>query len=226
MLYRRLFALCDGEVRHGAFRGMKLSASVAWGRGALGPKLLGCYEQEIHPALAEFTGLEAIVDIGSAEGYYAAGLARLHPQATIYAFDISEQAREITAETAGLNGVTERVRIGGLCGHAELERICRAGRTMILSDCEGAELELIDLSAAPTLAQAALVIELHDFLKPQITPALTDRLRHSHDIAIVQQGTRNPYAYPELDGMNELDRYITLCEMRPAPGRWMIANPR
>src|SRR4051812_27066698 len=83
--------------------------------GALMPRLLGTYESELHPHLATFAaeGLDDIVDVGCAEGYYAVGLARMMPAVTVHAFDIDEKARAACAELAGRNGVAERVRIGG-----------------------------------------------------------------------------------------------------------------
>ena len=43
-------------VQDGPFAGMTLPE--AWGDGALLPKLLGCYEAELHPVLAEIAGAE------------------------------------------------------------------------------------------------------------------------------------------------------------------------
>jgi protein-L-isoaspartate O-methyltransferase len=53
--------------------------------GALAPRLIGTYEDELHPHLAEALAAdpEVILDIGCAEGYYAAGLARLAPGAVV-----------------------------------------------------------------------------------------------------------------------------------------------
>jgi hypothetical protein len=48
---------------------------------ALIPKLLGCYEAELHGviACALNTTYDTIIDIGCAEGYYAVGLALHFP---------------------------------------------------------------------------------------------------------------------------------------------------
>jgi hypothetical protein len=57
--------------------------------GCAVPKLLGCYEQELHPALnrAIDTDYGVILNIGCAEGYYPVGLARVLPTAHVIAFD-------------------------------------------------------------------------------------------------------------------------------------------
>lgn len=50
-----------------------------------------------------------IVDVGSGSGCIAISLARLWPQATIYATDVSETAVALTNENANLNEVEERI---------------------------------------------------------------------------------------------------------------------
>src|SRR4051794_20091819 len=37
----------------GPFAGMRMLEEASWGDGDIAPKLLGCYEQELHPALAK-----------------------------------------------------------------------------------------------------------------------------------------------------------------------------
>ncbi|MDP6095842.1 MAG: hypothetical protein QGG67_07640 [Gammaproteobacteria bacterium] len=69
--------------------------------GCFIPKLLGCYEQELHHvanSIAE-TGYKNVVNIGCAEGYYAVGLTRLLPEEIkTYAYDINPEARRICKE--------------------------------------------------------------------------------------------------------------------------------
>ena len=101
---RRLAAITDtllpqlgDRVVAGPFAGMTYPPDSA--EGYFVPKLLGCYEQELHPALAQFCQGRpgTVLNIGCAEGYYAVGLARALPNVTIYAWDIAPNAREKTA---------------------------------------------------------------------------------------------------------------------------------
>ena len=101
------------RVLGGPFAGMAYVAEAS--EGALVPRLLGAYESELHPHLLAFAaaGLDAVIDVGCAEGYYAVGLARLMPQVTVHAYDIDEKARAACADLAAQNGVADRVLIGG-----------------------------------------------------------------------------------------------------------------
>ena len=56
---------------------------------SLVPKLLGIYERELHGAVeaAVLGQPEVIVNVGAADGYYAVGLARRCPSATVHAFE-------------------------------------------------------------------------------------------------------------------------------------------
>src|SRR5262249_14170280 len=72
-------------IRGGPFAGMDYVTEAT--EGALIPRLLGTYESELHPYILAFArmGPEAVIDVGSAEGYYAVGLARLMPGTVVHA---------------------------------------------------------------------------------------------------------------------------------------------
>jgi hypothetical protein len=63
------------RVFQGPFVGMEYATSAT--SGAHMPRLLGTYESELYPYLLQFaqSGLEEIIVLGCAEGYYAVGLA-------------------------------------------------------------------------------------------------------------------------------------------------------
>src|SRR4051812_47184783 len=83
--------------------------------GALVPRLFGTYESELHPHFAAILaqGLDCVIDVGCAEGYYAVGLARIAPEVTVYAHDIDPRAQAECAALAARNGVADRVIVGG-----------------------------------------------------------------------------------------------------------------
>jgi len=57
------------QIRGGPFAGMAYVTEAT--EGALVPRLLGTYESELHPYLKAFAqeGVEAVIDVGCAEGY-------------------------------------------------------------------------------------------------------------------------------------------------------------
>lgn len=85
-----------GFVASGPFAGMKFT--VGNSEGCFLPKLLGCYELELHQhimALRKQRQYDVIVDVGAAEGYYAVGLARLFPEARVLAHDTDEKSKPL-----------------------------------------------------------------------------------------------------------------------------------
>ena len=78
------------------------------------PKLLGCYEQELHQVIERCikTPYECVVNVGCGDGYYAVGLARRMPNAEIKAYDLHEGRRALCKSAAEENGVGGRVSVG------------------------------------------------------------------------------------------------------------------
>ncbi|MGE0416920.1 MAG: hypothetical protein AB7O80_08945 [Acetobacteraceae bacterium] len=216
-------------VQTGPFAGMTLPMEQSWGHGDLLSKLIGCYEAELHRAIAEAVAWQpdTVVNIGAAEGYYAVGLARILPDIRCHAFDISESAQAICRTTALINGVADRVTVGGSCTPETLQAVCAdAVRPLIVCDCEGAERELIDPSGVPALVRSTLLVECHDFLDPTITDTLVDRLSSTHELYLVSEGARDPNAVPFLRDRNSLERWIAVCEFRPSTMHWLYGRPQ
>jgi hypothetical protein len=216
---------CGGVVQTGPFAGMNYLRRPAG--GPLPPKLLGCYEVELHPVIARVARREydAVVNVGCGEGYYAVGLARLLPGARVHAFDTDAAAQSLCRELAALNGVAGRVAVAGACGPADLRALARP-RTLVFCDCEGAEAALLDLAQAPGLAECDLVVELHDFLDPTLSRRVPQRFAVSHDVALIGPSGRDPCAFPLLRGLSQLDQYLAVLEGRPGPTPWAFLTSR
>jgi hypothetical protein len=215
------------EVRHGPFAGMRYLPGLEATSGDLVGKLLGAYEAELHPAIEAWLAAapERIVDVGSAEGYYAVGLAHALPATTVYAYDIDPVARQRCAELAALNGVQDRVVIGEACTPATLAEHPATG-VALLADCEGYERVLLDPGAAPQLRGWAILVELHEFLDREITDTLRERFAATHDVDVIEGEVRDGAQYAELSDVSPADRRVLLSEHRPAHMRWMALSPR
>jgi precorrin-6B methylase 2 len=224
-----LFAYYQGRVAAGPFQGLLLCPDVSWGMGDNAAKLTGLYEAELQPALRDLaaTTPSAVVNVGCAEGYYAVGLARLLPQAVIYAFDSDPKAQVICRETATLNQVTDRVMVLGTCTPPVLLSLLRQHpAALLVIDCEGYEKELLADAVLAAAAHASLIVECHDFVDPTITPTLIERLRASHTVENVIEGARDPNRLEPLQKMSSLDRWLVALENRPAMMNWIVARPR
>ena len=141
-----VFRSTNMTVQAGPFLGIRLAQRAMWADGDLCAKLLGSYEKELHNVITRARGrsYDAILDIGSGDGFYAVGFAALFREAPVYAFDHNETAQRITTENAILNGLSERIHAGGLLSASKLMDLASTyGRLLVFADIEGSERELL-----------------------------------------------------------------------------------
>lgn len=212
-------------VASGPFVGMTYSDSAT--EGALIARLLGVYESELHAHFEAFIaeGLDCVIDVGCAEGYYAVGLARRMPDATVYAFDILDAARTACARMAVENGVRDRVLIGGEFQPEDFQRFA-GRRALVLVDAEGAEVDILDPARGPALAGMNIIVETHDLYRPGALATLMDRFLPTHHIQRVDQDFK-AYDQPDwVKTLNHLDQLLTVWEWRQRPTPWLVMRPR
>jgi hypothetical protein len=189
----RIYDASDPVVLSGPFVGMKYFNEVVW--GPIEPKWLGTYEQELHPIVERIlqTNYSNIIDVGSAEGYYAVGLAARFPMARVYSYDTDPWARGQQRRLARLNGVNN-LEIGTRCSGEELtDRI--SGCTLLVCDIEGFEYDLLDPNKTPALRRSDILVELHyhgdsDFTPQSGADELMRRFSGSHEITKVSVAPR------------------------------------
>ena len=216
-------------VATGPFKGARLPVDSSWGEGDFTPKILGCYEEELHGAVERAIARKPVrvVNIGCAEGYYAVGLARRLPDAHVYAFDLDPKAQDICRRTAAENGVAGQVTVEGACTSDRLRALAAGvGRTLVVMDCEGGELGLLDEPTVAALAATDVIVECHDFINRAITPTLTRRLTATHMVETVREGARDPNRFAELRALGSLDRWLAVCEFRPEHMTWLAGWSR
>lgn len=223
-LWASTLASLDTHVRSGPFKGMNYVVMSA--EGALLPRLQGVYERELHPDLERFSneGLEAVVDIGCAEGYYAVGLARLMPAVTVYAYDVDETARRRCGLLALENGVSDRVIVGGEFRGEDFERFV-GQRTLIFIDAEGFEEDLLDPSRYPALCGLSIIVETHPQARPGVTEKLIDRFKSTHSISRLDPAINGAEVDPRLSSASHLDMVLAVWEWRAGPTPWLVMRP-
>ena len=207
----------------GPFSGLRY---VREARGSvLLPKLLGIYERELHDAVTLLVTRrpDAIVDVGCAEGYYAIGLARLAPASRVYAFDIDPRARRLCCDMAALNDLGDRVVVKEHCDAHELQAILDDhGRVLVVSDCEGYEDSLLDPFVAPGLANADLLIEVHEFAIPGVKASLLERFGKTHTVIRVPAVPSDPDSVALLRQFDPETRRCCASEYRPPGMEWFV----
>jgi hypothetical protein len=213
------------RVTHGPFAGMHYPVFAA--EGARAPRLLGVYEAALHPVIETVIAraYPQVLDIGSAEGYYAVGLARRMPGSLVHAHDSDPRARALCEDLARANDVTDRIRIGGAITHADFA-LCARAPTFVLCDIEGAEDQLVDPGRAPDLAHADLLVEVHDPMVPGLLDRLTRRFQPTHRITRIDRSLRPDLLPDWAEALSDLDRLLLLWEWRATATPWLWMERR
>jgi len=209
----------------GPFAGMEYVSEAT--EGSLIARLLGTYESELHPhlrALAE-AGLDCVVDVGCAEGYYAVGLARLMPQVTVHAFDIDARARAACTDLAARNGVADRVVVGGEFAPDGFQAFA-GRRVLVMVDAEGAEVDILQPQMSPALAGMNVIVETHDLYRRNALATMIERFSPTHDIVRVDQQPKTFDMPPWLQGLPHLDQLLAVWEWRARPTPWLVMTPK
>jgi hypothetical protein len=228
-LIRKVIALQGLVVSAGPFHGMKYLDDV--GR-SLTTKLLGSYEAELHGALEDLIarGFDVVINVGCAEGYYAVGLALALPSAKVHAFDTNPVAQEFCRRLAALNGVADRVVVGGHCTVETLAALPLDG-ALVVVDVEGYEVDLLDPGRAPGLRRSTVVVEFHDHFRPGASKMVMERFAPTHAIQVIRQSARDPRDYPALGSLTPKERALALDEFRTFEGKrlvqdWAVMRPK
>lgn len=215
------------EVVCGPFKGLKYARFESAGSTIL-PKLIGSYEHEISTVLDEIIGFsyDTILNIGCAEGYYAVGLALKCAGARVYGYDIDGKARDLCLEMARLNGVDDRLSVHSVCTDGMLADFRFVGKSLIICDCEGAEMALFTENNISNISNCDLLIETHDFVNINISTQLARLFRSSHEIIVIKSTddfqkakTYSFFPFEDLTDLNE--RKILYGEDRPCIMEWL-----
>ena len=191
------------------------------------PRLLGSYEDELHPYIELFAnaGLDCVIDVGCAEGYYAVGLARLMPEVVVHAHDIDAKAQDACRALAQKNGVADRVIVGGEFKPQDFEAFA-GRRVLVMVDCEGAEVDVLQPALSPALAGMSLIVETHDIYREGALATLVERFSPTHDIVRVEQQFLAFEPPPWFASLAHLDRLLAVWEWRVSPTPWLVMRPK
>ena len=234
ILRRQLERETGGMTIAGPFRGLKLGTILRYRRFAHA-FMLGTFEREIQPFIerAIEQGIPRIVNVGSADGYYAIGMCLRMPDVEMIAYEMDADRRDKLRYVAELNGVLDRLDIRGLCEPDDLERVLSepGGPTLIMSDVEGHEEVLLDPVRIPALRGAYILVEVHEHFVPGIQRKLHERFDSTHACEDIPQVPRrredvdyHSFLTDRLPRIFNLER--VLREPRAKADSWMWMAPR
>jgi len=217
-------------VSSGPFKGLKYTNTKSIG-STIFPKLLGTYESELFSSLFGLLAndYDEVYDIGCAEGYYAVGVALKCPRTKVVAFDVNASARTLCRQLAEVNEVIDRIDFHAHCTPQHLLAIDPTKRSLIISDCEGYEMQLFTEEVMVALRNSDLLIEVHEHKGASLS-SLIKILSNGHDVQVIDsvpdllraQQTTLPNAknYPLTQ------RVVLMSELRSHRMYWILACPR
>lgn len=221
---KKIIARHQTVVQAGPFKGLKLCPSIDLPTNL--PKLVGSYESELHPVLTQVIkkGFSTVVDIGTAEGYYAIGLARAMEQARVIGYEMDERQRNRCQTAAYLNGVQSRVELFGKCDALSLRNL-NLKCVLLILDCEGTEVDILCGAIIPRLQSATLMVELHDAIRPGCGRLLTERFAPTHDLTFIAATPRKIDSYC-VPGLNRHELALAVHEDRIGIQEWAFMCPK
>ena len=160
------------------------------------PRWLGTYEAELHEVIRKTISqriYDIILVVGSAEGFYACGLARLFPNTPILSFETTIMSRWQQRELLRINHV-RNVEIRGKLEVQEFLRLVKDKKSLCLLDIEGAELDFCGAAAVPYLGKADLLVEIQAsgrYSPGEVLNEIRSRLGRSHRTQILNPVRRN-----------------------------------
>jgi hypothetical protein len=194
-------------------------------------KLIGSFEEELHPWIEGMVGREfhTAIFIGSGDGYHPVGMARRMRSTRFVVFDTLIAARQATKSLAEQNGVKSRMQLRGFCGNESFLDLDIAG-SFIFSDCGGAELTLLDPTLYPALRLATILVETHDSFDPRITARLVQKFNGTHRVDLIAATPRDPARYSFPGNLSRDQMLMALDEQRKLtsdgkPQLWGLLTP-
>ncbi len=195
------------------------------------PKILGAYESEMHPFVEAICkrGYDTIINIGAAEGYYAVGLAIRNSNTMIHAYEANERTRDDLVRNIDLNNVAARVVVHGKMTLEEMKAIQLNESTLVLCDCDGQEVPLIDPEKFKGLRKCDLLVELHEYeiSGPTISELFQQRFSQSHDMVFrnLRKRDMRPYeVIPEFKDLKIIEKEALLSEGRQFSIGWVFCH--
>jgi len=173
-----------------------------------------------------------MIDVGAAEGYYAIGYCIKTSEIPVVAFEADEAGRQLIANMAQMNNVSERVTIRGWCDPQSLGLELRGQpNPLIIMDCEGAEQSLLDPQSIPELLQARILVELHEFIVPGILDLIDSRFNTTHFIVPIRSRSRTlldaPLPFRIASLLTGPARVLSsMDEGRPQIMMWLDMQPK
>lgn len=223
---RKIHKITSGVVFNGPFKGLKLVNKNVFGSEL--PKLLGSYEKELNESLTSALKKQpkVVCNIGAAEGYYALGCARYSGVDQVLAFEALEYGRNLISDNLQANQIDSVISIMGLCNEQILWNTLNANLIgLMLIDIEGAELDILSRRNVALLEKTELIIESHDFCRPNCINTLKKLFEQTHKLRVISSKPRTAVDFPIKTWLPNRLKLELIDEKRPGTMQWLVCTP-
>ena len=230
----KIIKLTDKTVIRGTYKSTKLTCSTNWGGFDTSSKLLGLYEEQVQKKIIDLKNkynLHYLVNFGTSEGYHIVGLLKNQHFDSGLAFESDSVNQKYLKENLILNKVDNKVKIFGKANFEEVSSNLdehKLKQTLFLIDIEGEEFNLFNESITKKFSNSVMIIENHDFMfKDKIKISnFFDLINKNFNLEVLENGSRNPYSIPEINDLDDDERWLIVAEGRPRQMNWLILTPK
>ncbi len=220
------------KVAYGPFKGLEINPNFVWGKYDLASMLLGLYETEVISRLLTASQTRSsFIEIGSADGFYAAGVLKFFPFEKAIFFETTKSGRDSTLNTLRINQIDKPFHVLEEADVDFVRTIKNLGfdlsHSFILCDIEGGEFSLFTKENLDLLKDCIILIELHEFRTNQNEfIAFLESFEKNFTVELFRTGSRNLDAIKELNDMSDDVRWSLCSEGRRSAMQWLLAKPK
>jgi hypothetical protein len=214
-------------VIRGPFRGLQYPANE-WASCKF-EKIIGAYEHDVFPLIERLASTQkyrTILNIGSADGYFSIGLAKLFPQAIIHSYEERASSQNFCRKLAALNNVSDQIKYHGRCSPGYLASFSPEKPVLVWMDIDTGEREVLDPDKVPWLKDADIFVELHDCIEAGLSELIRKRFSQTHTIEHITMSGLDYIKYDELQNLTFLEIYAMTGEDRRGLQDWFFMTPK
>ena len=211
------------KVKRGPFVGLTFPPRALGHANYLASKLAGSYEPDVLDFIEDQVGASDIfVDLGSGDGFFCAGVAKIG-EVKVIGYETNSFERRLALDLARVNRVEMDIR--GLATPRELDTLPE-GRLLLLSDVEGFEEDLLDPEECERLKAATLVVEVHEMIRPNVVRVRKERFDGTHTITRVFAQVSDVGNFSELEAWGSEPASFALSDGHSEGNSWLMMKPK
>ena len=232
-LIKNILRKSKNAVLHGLYKSVKLSDQLSWNKNLndLGPKLLGCYEQQVQDEiiyLKKKYNLKYFIQFGCSEGFHVLGLLKNNIFKKAFVFEKDIESRKILTTNIKMNNI-HNITVFENASFNPISTFLRknANKTLFLIDIEGEEFNILNKKNILNFKDSFLIIENHENFvkKKKIKKNFFKLINDNFTVRYLENSSRNPHSYKCLSHLNDDEKFLLMSENRPQNMNWLVPLP-